>query len=168
MHRLDLIPDCGQCAALCCVATSFDASEAFAFDKPAGVACHHLEGNRCAIHAELVEQGCAGCAAYDCYGAGQRVTGLFAGSGRSEGERDEAFLVLRSVHELIWLLTEAIPLVPSSLPDLRAELECERIALDALAQGPLEEVPLEAHERLTRRLLRTLGDQLRGAGGSWN
>ncbi|MCY1016082.1 hypothetical protein [Pyxidicoccus sp. MSG2] len=36
MPRPDLVPDCSACTALCCVATSFERSEDFAFDKPVG------------------------------------------------------------------------------------------------------------------------------------
>src|SRR5215471_13450734 len=104
MRRSDLVPDCGSCAAICCVATSFEASEDFAFDKPAGARCRHLTVEcRCAIHDGLVKRGLSGCAVYDCYGAGQRVTRALASA--PEAERNEAFLMLRVVHELLWLLT---------------------------------------------------------------
>ena len=81
MRRPDLVPDCGSCAALCCVATSFEAYEDFAFDKAAGVACRYLMRDcRCAIPDALVERGFRGCAAYDCYGASQRATRAFSGA----------------------------------------------------------------------------------------
>ena len=71
MRRADLVPDCGRCAALCCIATSFEASEDFAFDKAAGTGCRYLTRDcRCAIHDQLAERGFRGCAAYECFGAG--------------------------------------------------------------------------------------------------
>src|SRR5262245_28728842 len=118
MRRPDLVSDCASCAGLCCIATSFEASEYFGLDKPAGVACPNLSSDcRCAIHDDLVERGFAGCAAYECYGAGPRVTRAF-GPGDSAA-RNEAFLSLRVVHELLWLLTEAAKLCPPSRPDVR-------------------------------------------------
>ncbi|RTL24598.1 MAG: hypothetical protein EKK52_01130 [Burkholderiales bacterium] len=69
--------DCSACVALCCVIPPFDAVQGFGFDKPAETACHHLcADHRCGIHAELVERGFAGCVAFDCLGAGQRLTAL--------------------------------------------------------------------------------------------
>jgi hypothetical protein len=67
--------DCSACVALCCVIPPFDAEQGFGFDKPAESACHHLcADHRCGIHAGLVEQGFSGCVAFDCLGAGQRLT----------------------------------------------------------------------------------------------
>jgi hypothetical protein len=72
--------DCGRCAALCCVALALDRGPHFAIDKPAGEACpHQAADHRCAIHSRLAQSGFAGCAAYDCLGAGQLATAMFAG-----------------------------------------------------------------------------------------
>ena len=167
MRRPDLVPDCGSCAALCCVATSFEASDDFAFDKPAGVACRHLARDcRCAIHDLLRERGMRGCAAYDCYGAGQRATRAFAGaSAAAARRRNEVFLSLRGVHELLWLLTEALALCPASAAELRAQLAREVAELDALAAGPVSallEVDLCQREREVRALVRSVGAALGG------
>lgn len=67
--------DCSACAALCCVIPPFDEVQGFGFDKPAETPCHHLcADNRCGIHAGLIDRGFAGCVAFDCLGAGQRLT----------------------------------------------------------------------------------------------
>src|SRR6185503_16885503 len=67
--------DCSCCAALCCVSFAFDRSELFAFDKAAGEPCALLgPQHACSIHAERARRGFGGCIAYDCLGAGQRVT----------------------------------------------------------------------------------------------
>jgi hypothetical protein len=67
--------DCSRCAGLCCVVHAFYSEQGFAYDKPAHSPCQHLTcGNRCGIHAELPSRGFPGCVAFDCYGAGQRVT----------------------------------------------------------------------------------------------
>lgn len=163
MRRPDLVPDCGSCAALCCVATSFEASDDFACDKAAGVACRYLKrDHRCAIHDELIVRGFPGCAVYDCYGAGQRVTRAFANTHDAE-QRNEAFRVLRVVHELLWLLTEAAKLCPPSPDDVGAQLALEIEALDAVARttGPaLLEVDVRPHHAATRALLRRVGRAL--------
>ncbi|RZL35089.1 MAG: hypothetical protein EOP35_15530 [Rubrivivax sp.] len=67
--------DCSACAALCCVIPPFDALQGFGFDKAAQTPCHHLcADHRCGIHTELMDRGFAGCVAFDCLGAGQRLT----------------------------------------------------------------------------------------------
>lgn len=67
--------DCSACVALCCVIPPFDAVQGFGFDKAAETPCHHLcADHRCGIHDGLVEQGFSGCVAFDCLGAGQRLT----------------------------------------------------------------------------------------------
>lgn len=163
MRRPDLVPDCGSCAALCCVATSFEASDDFAFDKPAGVGCRYLKRDcRCAIHDELVVRGFRGCAAYDCHGAGQRVTRAFAGSHDTE-QRDEAFRILRVVHELLWMLTEAAKLCPASCGDVGSQLALEIEALDAISRGPAHailEIDPRPHREAARALLRRVGAAL--------
>jgi hypothetical protein len=117
----DLRTDCARCQGLCCVSLAFDRSEWFALDKAAGEPCPHLlPSNRCRQHARLETTGYGGCASYDCYGAGQRVTEeLFPGLAwrRAPEQRRAlftAFLRLRDVHELRLLLRQAARL---SLPE---------------------------------------------------
>ncbi len=121
--------DCDRCAALCCVALAFDRSESFAFDKAANAPCRNLDaGNRCSLHAHLTTAGFGGCAAYDCYGAGQVVTQEIFG-GRSWRDEPgllpvmmEAFRALRGLHELRLLLREArmLPLDAGEVRQLAA------------------------------------------------
>lgn len=160
MTRPDLVADCTRCAALCCVWSAFDASDDFAFSKPAGVACRNLRrDHRCAIHDQLVGRGLRGCAAYDCHGAGPRATRLFAATRLTDRQRHEAFLVLRDAHELLWLLTGAAALCPASQPELAAALARAIEALDALAGGPAAavlEADLAPHRAATGQLLHRL------------
>jgi hypothetical protein len=80
MDDASLRADCSRCIGLCCVLLAFDRGPLFAFDKGPGEACRHLDGsNRCAIHEDLEGRGLAGCVHYDCFGAGQVVTAMFAG-----------------------------------------------------------------------------------------
>lgn len=102
------------------------------------------------IHAERVARGFRGCVAYDCYGAGQRVT-------RALGpDALDAFLARREVHELLWLLTEARKLCPPSHPQLAAQLAEAIAALDAGAH----------HAFAARALLRRVGEALGGRAGA--
>lgn len=67
--------DCSACVALCCVVPPFDADQGFGFDKPAQTPCQHLcADHRCGIHESLASRGFEGCVAFDCLGAGQRLT----------------------------------------------------------------------------------------------
>lgn len=67
--------DCSACVALCCVVPPFDAAQGFGFDKAAQTPCTHLcADHRCGIHEHLIPRGFEGCVAFDCLGAGQRLT----------------------------------------------------------------------------------------------
>lgn len=118
-ERLELRPDCSRCVGLCCVAPGFAVSADFALDKPAGVPCPHLEDDfRCGIHGELRTRGFPGCAAFDCLGAGQKVTQqTFRGRDWRSGNKQAmfaSFAVMRQLHELAWYLTEAIERSPAT------------------------------------------------------
>jgi uncharacterized protein YjbI with pentapeptide repeats len=109
----DLRADCSQCSALCCVALPYAASAEFAYDKPAGRPCRHLDGFSCSIHAVLPERGFSGCTVFDCLGAGQQVTqhtyGGVTWRDRPDlaGEIFDAFLIMRQLQELRWYLRQA-------------------------------------------------------------
>lgn len=140
----DLRGDCTRCAALCCVALAIDRSPSFAFDKEAGVPCRHLAGNDCRIHDDLERSGCAGCARYDCAGAGQRVVQeTFAGRAADPARMIDAFRVMRDVQELrvlvraldAWL---ARPMSEDDLNELERSgvIDRARAAFRALAATP--------------------------------
>jgi hypothetical protein len=126
----DFTPDCGACAALCCLALSFDAGEDFAIDKPAGLPCPNLATDFvCQLYDHLTEAGFSGCTRYDCHGAGQRVVQeVFDGANwRDTPDLTEpmiaAFAAMRKVHQGLELLIAAARL---DLPD---DLDAERDAL---------------------------------------
>jgi len=126
----DFTPDCGACAALCCMALAFDEGPDFAFDKPAGLPCPNLDAEfGCHEYGNLEAAGFKGCARYDCLGAGQRVTQeVFAGANwRDEPDLAKpmiaAFSAMRQIHEGLQLLEAAARL---DLPD---PLEADREAL---------------------------------------
>ena len=132
--------DCERCVGLCCVAPAFAASADFAIDKAAGRPCPNLGADfRCEVHAGLRSLGFPGCVAYDCFGAGQRVSReLFPGTdwradpGTAAG-MFAAFSVMRQLHELLWYLAAALGL-PAARP-LHPELRAARDETEDLARG---------------------------------
>ncbi len=157
--------DCAKCCALCCVAPAFDADQGFGLDKPAHTPCVNLDAQfRCAIHEELHARGFPACARFDCFGAGQRVTRLFAGTSWRESPQlarrmFEAYRRYRSLHELLVLLGLAIERVPpcaaGGLRELRGVIEdlCESGA--ALEEAlSIETIQKEA-SRVVREALRS-------------
>ncbi|WP_143104072.1 hypothetical protein [Poseidonocella sedimentorum] len=128
---IDLTADCGRCAALCCLALHLDAGSRFAIDKPAGAPCPNLDRtgqtHGCTIHGDLTARGFPGCVAYDCAGAGQRITQeLYAGkSWRTEpalaAPMMESFRHMRAIHEMLQMLdaAEALPLGAADRAALR-------------------------------------------------
>ena len=165
MSNPPLRGECDRCAALCCVAHAFDRSELFAFDKAANVPCRNLTaGNRCRVHAHLATAGFSGCAAYDCYGAGQVVTQEMFG-GRSWRDEPgllpvmmEAFRALRRLHELRLLLQEA-RMLPLDADEARRLAAFDR-ALEADGGWTLSGLRVFEHGDLAARIqsfLRGLG-----------
>jgi hypothetical protein len=142
--RPQLRADCSRCAGLCCVVPAFSASADFAVDKPAGQACRHLGRDsgrdfRCGIHDRLRPEGFAGCAAYDCFGAGQRVVQqTFGGrdwrdSPSVAADMFGAFTRMRALHELLWHLDHAMRLPAAAR--LRSALSATYDEIDRLAGG---------------------------------
>jgi hypothetical protein len=143
------------------VVPAFDAAQGFAYDKLAHTPCTNLRADlRCTIHDDLEHRGFPSCAAFDCYGAGQRVTQqLFAGqSWQSSPELAArmfaAYPRYRAVHELLALLELAIP----SAPDVDADWLRDRYRyLEALCEtGEVlaADVRIDALRRETLRRVR--------------
>ena len=148
----ELRADCSRCAALCCVAPAFTRSADFPISKPAGVPCVHLAGTTCTVHSRLRPLGFAGCVAYDCFGAGQRVSALPL----SPLDMYAALPVVRQLHELLWYLREASSLAPS--PELAAA--SARVAALAALPDPLG-ADVVAERALAAPLLRDVSATVR-------
>jgi len=117
MNRNNLRADCENCFGLCCVALPFAASADFAFDKDGGNPCPNLQSDfRCRIHKDLRQKGFRGCAVYECFGAGQKVSQVtFEGTdwrGDSEIAKQmfKVFPIMQHLREMLWYLTEALSL----------------------------------------------------------
>jgi hypothetical protein len=131
------------------MALAMDQGDKFAFDKPAGRACPNLTRHRCTIHDRLSDEGFDGCVAYDCAGAGQRVTQeLFEGASWRDDPRllrpmIDAFADMRRLHDLLQIVAVALPRLPAAdgqrLSDLAAPLSEPLTPQRAseLASGPL-------------------------------
>jgi uncharacterized protein YjbI with pentapeptide repeats len=163
--------DCSSCVGLCCVALPLTRSADFAIDKPAGTPCPHLTGaDQCEIHALLPQRGFPGCAAFDCFGAGQQVTQVtFGGASWRGGEVKaeamfRAFAVLRPVHEMRWYLADAAARVTDST--LRAEVEeLERrfAQLSQESSAVLDDVDVAGLRREVGDVLRRVSQVVRTA-----
>jgi uncharacterized protein YjbI with pentapeptide repeats len=155
------------------VAPAFTASADFALDKDAGVACPHLGRDfRCAIHERLRPAGFPGCAVYDCFGAGQKVTQeTFAGrdwrrTPRIAAQMFRAFAIMRQLHELLWYLAEASTLAAAE--PFRADLERAHAATELLTDlGPdaLVAVDVAAHREHVNGLLLRVSEHARANVG---
>jgi uncharacterized protein YjbI with pentapeptide repeats len=172
--RRGLRPDCERCFALCCVAPAFSASADFAIDKDAGRPCPNLKADfRCRIHSRLRSKGFPGCAVYDCFGAGQKVSQVtFEGKDwrrapRTAKQMFDVFAIMRQLHELLWYLTEAL-----SLQLARPVHEELRLALDATERlthkspGALMELDVASHRRDINALLLRVSELARAGAGN--
>ena len=167
-HRA-LRPDCGRCAALCCVAHAFSVSADFAIDKAAGEPCPNLLPDfRCGVHDTLRERGFAGCTVYDCFGAGQHVTQVLFG-GRNWRDSPEiaapmfaALPVVRQLHELLWYLAEALD--RDAARPVHGELERARADVERLANAGVEDLvdlDVAPHRARVGALLQRVSDLVR-------
>lgn len=160
---MELRADCSRCAALCCVVPPFAASADFAIDKPAGTPCPNLRPDHgCGIHATLRERGFAGCTVYDCFGAGQQVVQVTFG-GRVDGRVAAVFPTMRVLHELLYLLAEALDRRAGPLDDLRRARH-ETLRLTAGTPDELAALDPSGHRAEVAGLLRAVSAAVRGPG----
>lgn len=173
MAEVELAADCSRCFGLCCVVPSFAASADFAIDKPAATPCPNLAQDfRCGIHTELRPRGFAGCTAYDCFGAGQRVSQVTFGgvdwrsAPGTAAQMYAVFPVVRELHELRRHLGEAARLVAGT--DLAVEVSALDAEVEAHAAGTpvaLQEVDLARVGAAVGALLATVSLASRSGGG---
>lgn len=152
-----LSADCSSCAALCCMALAFDKGPRFALDKPAGVPCPNLSRHKCSIHSALDDKGYAGCTAYSCNGAGQRVVQeLYDGQSWQDdpaliAPMIESFRHLRQLHDVLELVSISIGRLPKPEQDALYRLAAPIVEdltpqkAESLAVGPL---PKQIMDRL--------------------
>jgi hypothetical protein len=158
---------------LCCVALAFEESGMFGFAKHAGQVCPNLHQHfHCSIHEDLWQRGFAGCAMFDCWGAGQKVCQVTYGGRhwRSHPELAEqmfdVFSAMQQLHELAWYLVEALTLpgAHTAHDDLQRALD----STDTISQlGPVDllEHDTETHRTNVDALLLRASTLARSAAG---
>lgn len=177
MRELELVADCSKCFGLCCVLLPFQRESGFGITKGSGTPCHHLQpDDGCGIHDSLREAGWPGCAAFDCFGAGQQVSQVTYG-GRSWRDHDDlgemaaVLSVMRQLHEMLAHLTEVQRRSPA---DDAAAMRDELLALthadaQTLLRADLDEVRARVSPALREATVRLHGpgrpmpDDLAGA-----
>jgi Pentapeptide repeats (8 copies) len=124
------------------VAPGFEISADFPIHKEAGEACPNLTPEyRCGVHDHLRPMGFLGCAAFDCFGAGQRTTKAFGSiTWRSDPTvapaMFQSFAVLRRLHEILWYLEEASDRLPQGTLREEVHLVRLRVQKEARAEPP--------------------------------
>jgi hypothetical protein len=161
--RQALRADCGNCFGLCCVALTFSKSADFAIDKDAGEPCPNLQEDfRCGIHQRLRRDGFNGCTVYDCFGAGQKISGLAGKSWRDQPGQEmfEALPIMRQLHELLWYLTEARELEQTR--PIHAELDDRLEHVEKLTLQDVAAVDLPVVRQSVNELLLKTSELVRG------
>lgn len=159
-----LTNDCSHCSGLCCVALYFAKSEGFPNDKPAGEPCNNLRKDfRCKIHPQLAKCNLKGCLAYDCFGAGQKVTsGIYGGKDwaaipETAEQMFGVFLIICQLHQMLWYLVEASTVIPAE--GLEKEIDALiNENMDMTQQSPEDILTLDIEEyrvRVNKLLKRT-------------
>lgn len=161
--------DCQKCFGFCCVALYFSASEGFPADKDAGKPCINLQSDfKCAVHKNLREKGLKGCAAYDCFGAGQKVAQSTYGG--QDWRRDpetakqmfDVFLVMRGLYEMLWYLTEALRIqCDSNMQEKISSMISETRKLTNLDADSLMRIDLVVHRSKVNPLLSKTSEVVR-------
>lgn len=151
--RSDLHTDCKNCFGLCCVALPFAASADFALNKDGGRPCPNLQDDyHCGIHQQLRQKGFRGCAVYECFGAGQKVSQvLFKGKDwrkapETAKQMFEVFPIVQQLHEMLLYLAEALSL--KAAKPIYKELRClfdETEQLTQMKPNAIIELDVSAH-----------------------
>ena len=153
--------DCENCFGLCCVALPYAKSADFALDKDGGTACSNLQSDyRCGIHNNLRQKGFRGCAVYECFGAGQKVSqDTYDGNDWRDypelaKEMFKVFPIMQQLHEMLYYLNEALSLEETQpiYQDLQAALE-ETEHLTRLRPQSIMELNVPAHRATINDLL---------------
>jgi hypothetical protein len=110
-----------------CVALPYAKSADFAFDKDGGIPCRNLHSNYlCGIHNDLRDIGFRGCSAYECFGAGQKVSQITYNGKDWQLNKEIAqemfdlYPIMQQLDEMLWnLLTGSIFLTQAQVMRLR-------------------------------------------------
>ncbi|MEG0265375.1 MAG: pentapeptide repeat-containing protein [Erysipelotrichaceae bacterium] len=164
-YENELKIDCSKCFGYCCAALYFSKIDGFPYNKKNNEPCIHLmEHFKCEIHTSLKDKGLKGCLAYDCFGAGQKVA-QHTFSNKADYLIDKqyvAFLMMRSLHEILWYLNEAKQLTTKQEELIQIENIMDKIhfislqAVDTLLKNDINQIREQVN-----LILRTISDNTR-------
>ncbi|MBC3805560.1 pentapeptide repeat-containing protein [Acetobacterium fimetarium] len=159
--------DCEKCSGLCCVALYCMKTDGFPENKEAGVPCRHLRPDfRCSIHALLEKKKMKGCLAYDCFGAGQKVTQIY-GNENWQTHPDKAseifqtFMIVRKLYQMAWYLLEAWSVVADEhFSAAIAALLAENLQITAGAPAAMRLADIADYQTRVNQVLKKSSAQL--------
>jgi hypothetical protein len=160
--------DCEKCSGLCCVALYCMKTDGFPDNKQAGIPCKHLLADFCCdIHGQLANKKMRGCLAYDCFGAGQKVTQSsyakenWKTNPEKANEIFQVFMIVFQLHQMAWYLLEASSLVTDKR--IIAEVDAliaENIKMTALAPAEILQIDLTNYQTGVNLVLKKVSNQL--------
>ena len=160
--------DCKKCSGLCCVALYCMKTDGFPANKEAGVPCQYLRTDfRCDIHAKLGSKNMRGCLAYDCFGAGQKVTQNcfpkvdWKSSPNHTNVIFQVFQIVFQLHQMEWYLLEALSLTPDE--HLKTDIESlisENERMTSLPPDEILHLNIEDYRSDVNRILKQLSGMI--------
>jgi uncharacterized protein YjbI with pentapeptide repeats len=153
--------DCENCFGLCCVALPYAKSADFPFNKDVGTPCRNLQSNYlCSIHTDLRNNGFRGCSAYECFGAGQKVSQITYSGKDWRSNKDiaqemfDVYPIIQQLHEMLWYLNEALTIeaVKSIHTDIQLMIE-ETELLTSETPERILTIDISGHRANVNRLL---------------
>lgn len=162
--------DCEKCSGLCCVALYCMKTDGFPDNKQAGVPCKHLMADFCCdIHAQLANKKMRGCLAYDCFGAGQKVTQSSYANENWQTNPEKAneifrvFMIVFQLHQMAWYLLEASSLITDQriIADVDA-LIAQNNQMTALAPAAILQIDITNYQTGVNQVLKEVSHQLAG------
>jgi uncharacterized protein YjbI with pentapeptide repeats len=165
----NLRADCENCFGLCCVALPYAKSADFAFDKDGGTPCRNLQSNYlCGIHNELRNKGFRGCSAYECFGAGQKVSQItyngkdWRTNKEVAQEMFDVYPIMQQLHEMLWYLNEALTI--DAAKSIYKELHyclVETVELTGKSPKFILSIDVTAHRAKVNKLLTRTSEMVR-------
>jgi len=166
--RDELSIKCEKCSGLCCTALYFAKTEGFPENKPSGKPCKNLMENfRCSIHEDLISSKMKGCLAYDCFGAGQKVTQniyrqeTFRTLPKLADQIFEVYLIVFRLHQMLWYLIEASTIImdDASKYDIDVLIK-ENERMTGLQPEEILRLSLKEHHAQVNKILKKVEKQI--------
>lgn len=160
--------NCEKCSGLCCVALYCMKIDGFPANKETGVPCQYLRPDfRCDIHAKLGSKNMRGCLAYDCFGAGQKVTQNcfpkvdWKNNPDHANEIFQVFQIVFQLHQMEWYLLEALSLTDDE--HLKSDIKSfisENERLTSLSLDEILNLNIESYRLDVNKILKQLSSMI--------